>query len=55
MNIYTNRNGKNIEKLVLKSNVSELNKIVSFVENLGQKYYLNDLYFANICCINRSL
>lgn len=39
---------KNIEKLVLKSNVSELNKIVSFVENLADKYYLNDSYFANM-------
>lgn len=39
---------KDIEKLVLKSNVSELNKIVSFVENLADKYYLNDSYFANM-------
>lgn len=39
---------KDIEKLVLKSNVSELNKIVSFVENIADKYYLNDSYFANM-------
>ena len=39
---------KDIEKLVLKSNISELNKIVSFVENIADKYYLNDSYFANI-------